>query len=443
MNIIKKLYQLITEDDSAFNTKSNFTLPNKKNSQKNSNSENTTNNSHKIYSNIDVNLEYIKSKFNELLNSDVKIREFVLNVRSREFKAFLLFIDGMVDKNSINDFILRQKKKKNMSNQYDKNSVISEAIANNILVRKVKKFNIQDYIFNSLLPQNDVTQISNFDKVIEDTIKGNCILFIDTINVAFDIDVKKFDKRSIAEPSNEKSILGSKEAFVENLRTNTSILRRNLNNVNLIIENLSICKEDKVSCSVCYLKNVCNSSLVSEVKYRLNNLDINFLSSIGELQDLIKDDMNTTLPETQLTERVDKAISSILQGRIILIVNGYPYAMILPVTLFDFLSASEDVNMNNVFANMVKVIRGISFFITLLLPGLYIAVTTYHSELIPTELLFSIVASRSTIPFIVIVEIALMELSFEIIREAGIRVPSALGTTIRNSWCFNIRASCC
>ena len=153
--------------------------------------------------------------------------------------------------------------------------------------------------------------------------------------------------------------------------------------------------------------------------------------------------MNTTLPETQLTERVDKAISSILQGRIILIVNGYPYAMILPVTLFDFLSASEDVNMNNVFANMVKVIRGISFFITLLLPGLYIAVTTYHSELIPTELLFSIVASRSTIPFIVIVEIALMELSFEIIREAGIRVPSALGTTIRNSWCFNIRASCC
>ena len=93
---------------------------------------------------------------------------------------------------------------KNMSNQYDKNSVISEAIANNILVRKVKKFNIQDYIFNSLLPQNDVTQISNFDKVIEDTIKGNCILFIDTINVAFDIDVKKFDKRSIAEPSNEK-----------------------------------------------------------------------------------------------------------------------------------------------------------------------------------------------------------------------------------------------
>lgn len=384
----------------------------------------------KVYPNIDVNLEYINSRFNSLINSDIKIREFIINVKTRQFKSFIVYIDGMCDSNSINDFILSPLMLRNRANQYDGPQIVSEAVANNITVRKLKKFNIVDYIYNSLLPQNDVEKVDSFDKISEEISSGNCILFIDTINFAFDISVKKFEKRSISTPQNEPVVMGSQEAFVEDLRTNTSIIRRNLCNENLIIENLSVGESDKNKCAVCYLKNIANSDLVAEVKYRINNLKVDYLISVGELRELLKDDINTTLPEIGATERADKAVSNLLQGRVVVIFNGCPYVLIMPVTIFDFFSSPEDMNIHHTFANLLKIIRGISFIITLLLPGLYIAVTTYHGELIPTELLFSIVASRANVPFMVILEIILMEISFEIIREAGLRVPSPLGATV-------------
>ena len=383
-----------------------------------------------IYPSLDVNLDYIKSRYNVLINSDIKIREFILNAKGKQFKAFIIYIDGLVDTTSINDFILNPLMIKNFSNQNTEPQIISEAITTNISVRKVKRFNITDYIYECLLPQNSVKKISSFDEIVQNVNSGNCALFVDTINFAFDIDIKKFAQRSISEPKNEPSVRGSQEAFVENLRTNTSMIRRNINNENLIIENITIGKTNKNNCAVCYIKDIANSSLVSETKYRLNNLNVDYVLSSSELIQLIKDDPETTLPEILTTERADKACSSLLQGRVILIYNGSPYALILPVTLFDFITSQEDMNLNYHFANLLKIIRGIAFFITLLLPGLYLAVTIYHRELLPTELLYSIVASRVNVPFPILVEILIMELSFELIREAGLRVPSPLGSTV-------------
>ena len=383
-----------------------------------------------IYPSLDVNLDYIKSRYNVLINSDIKIREFMLNAKGKQFKAFIIYIDGLVDTTSINDFILNPLMLKNFSNQNNDPQIVSEAIATNISVRKVKRFNITDYIYECLLPQNSVKKISSFDEIVQNVNSGNCALFVDTINFAFDIDIKKFAQRSISEPKNEPSVRGSQEAFVENLRTNTSMIRRNINNENLIIENITIGKTNKNNCAVCYIKDIANSSLVSETKYRLNNLNVDYVLSSSELIQLIKDDPETTLPEILTTERADKACSSLLQGRVILIYNGSPYALILPVTLFDFITSQEDMNLNYHFANLLKIIRGIAFFITLLLPGLYLAVTIYHRELLPTELLYSIVASRVNVPFPILVEILIMELSFELIREAGLRVPSPLGSTV-------------
>ena len=383
-----------------------------------------------IYPSADVNLDYIKSRYNVLINSDIKIREFILNARGKQFKAFIIYIDGLVDTSSINDFILNPLMIKSYSNQNDDPQVVSEAITNNISVRKVKRFNITDYIYECLLPQNSVKKVSNFDELVQNINSGNCALFVDTINFAFDIDIKKFAQRSISEPKNEPSVRGSQEAFVENLRTNTSLIRKNINNENLIIENITIGKTNKNNCAVCYIKDIANSSLVSEAKYRLNNLDVDYVLSSSELIQLICDDPETTLPEILTTERADKACSYLLQGRVVLIYNGSPYALILPVTLFDFFTSQEDINLNYHFANLLKVLRGIAFFITLLLPGLYLAITIYHRELLPTELLYSIVASRVNVPFPIVVEILMMELSFELIREAGLRVPSPLGSTV-------------
>ena len=383
-----------------------------------------------IYPSVDVNLEYIKARYNVLINSDIKIREFILNAKGKQFKAFLIYIDGLVDTSSINDFILNPLMLKSFSNQNNDPQIVSEAIANNISVRKVKRFNITDYIYECLLPQNSVKKVSSFDELVQNVNSGNCALFVDTINFAFDIDIKKFAQRSISEPKNEPSVRGSQEAFVENLRTNTSLIRKNINNENLIIENITLGKTNKNNCAVCYIKDIANSSLVSEAKYRLNNLDVDYILSSSELIQLISDDPETTLPEILTTERADKACSSLLQGRVILIYNGSPYALILPVTLFDFFTSQEDINLNYHFSNLLKILRAIAFFITLLLPGLYLAITIYHRELIPTELLYSIVASRVNVPFPIVVEILIMELSFELIREAGLRVPSPLGSTV-------------
>ena len=383
-----------------------------------------------IYPSVDVNLDYIKSRYNVLINSDIKLREFILNARGKQFKAFIIYIDGLVDTSSINDFILNPLMIKSYSNQNNEPQVVSEAIANNISVRKIKRFNITDYIYECLLPQNSVKKVSSFDELVQNINSGNCALFVDTINFAFDIDIKKFAQRSISEPKNEPSVRGSQEAFVENLRTNTSLIRKNINNENLIIENITIGKTNKNNCAVCYIKDIANSSLVSEAKYRLNNLDVDYVLSSSELIQLICDDPETTLPEILTTERADKACSSLLQGRVVIIYNGSPYALILPVTLFDFFTSQEDINLNYHFSNLLKVLRAIAFFITLLLPGLYLAITIYHRELLPTELLYSIVASRVNVPFPIVVEILIMELSFELIREAGLRVPSPLGSTV-------------
>ena len=190
-------------------------------------------------------------------------------------------------------------------------------------------------------------------------------------------------------------------------------------------------------------KNITNNDLVAEVKYRLNNLKIDSLLSSGELEQLIVEDSGTTVPLIMSTERPDKASKNLYEGKVIVLVNGNPYALIMPTTYIDFIASPEDTNLKPHFANFLKTIRGISIFITLLLPAVWIAIINFHQELIPTELLFSIIASRENVPFPIIFELLLMEFSFELIREAGLRVPSPIGPTIRNCWSSCFRSSCC
>lgn len=256
------------------------------------------------------------------------------------------------------------------------------------------------------------------------------MLFIDTIAFAFDIELKGFKQRGIEKPSNEIVVKGPHESFVENIRVNTSMLRRIVNNESLTIENIEVGKITRTKCALCYLKNITNPDLIAEVKYRINNLKIDSLLSSGQLEQLVSETNRLSVPETLSTERPDKAISYLLNGRVVVIVNGSPYAIVMPVTFVDFLSSPDDKNLKPVFANFIKIIRIIALFITLLLPGLYIAMTSFHQEILPTELLFSILASRDNVPFPVIVEIILLEISFELIREAGLRVPSPIGPTI-------------
>ena len=386
----------------------------------------------KLFPSVTVNSDYLKSKYNLLINSDIIFRDFILNARGKQYNALLIFIDGMINTEIMNKFILEPLMLRNKTNLYDgsQNKVISEAVANNITVRKVKKFNLPNYISSCLVPQNAIKQVSNFEDIISGINSGNCALLVDTLDLAFDIEVKGFNQRGIEKPSNEIVIKGPHESFVENIRTNTSLIRRFVNNENLVIENINVGNITKTKCGVCYVANLANEDLIAEVKFRLNNLDVDSILSAGQLEQLISDTSSLNTPQLISTERPDKAASYLLDGRVIILVNGSPYAIITPGILSDFLSSPDDKNQKALFSNFTKFIRLIAAFITLLLPGLYIAVTSFHQEILPTELLFSILASRANVPFPIIFELLVLEISFELIREAGLRVPSPIGPTI-------------
>ena len=396
------------------------------------NSKKTPEKQQDVFPNISENLKYVKIKYNTLINSDIIVREFILNARDKQYKSFLLYIDGMVDSQILNDFVLEPLMLRNRNNLFNdaQNRVISKSDTNNVTIKKVKKFNLADYIENCLIPQNSLKQQNSFDDIFAGINSGNCALFVDTLSVGFDIDVKGFKQRSISQPENEIVIKGPHEAFVENLRTNTSLLRRFTNNENLTIENIKVGKITKTNCAVCYIQNITNDDLVAEAKYRLNNLEIDSLLSAGELEQLLTDNNVLEIPKILVSERPDNAVKALLQGRVVIIVNGSPYALILPAVLIDFLSSPEDTNLKTKFGNFLKIIRIISAFFALLLPGLYIAITNFHREIIPTELLYSILSSMQSVPFPIILEVLIMEISFEIIREAGLRVPSPIGPTL-------------
>ena len=398
----------------------------------------------KVYSSLQKNLEFAQSKYNSLINSDIIIRHFSIICKNKQYKAFLLYIDGMTDSVIVNQFVLHPLMLRNKNNTFDDstNTPNTQNIQKSQNTKKVQNAQnnkndtqknyevLSDYIYERLIPNNNISIQKQFDKIISDINSGNCALFVDTLNVVFDIDAKGFKQRSIDRPQIENVIKGPQEAFVENIRTNTSLLRRLTNNENLVIENVEVGEISKTKCALCYMQNIANGDLIAEAKYRLNNLSIDTLVSSGELEQLIQDGSSFGIPQVLSTERPDKCVKAVMQGRAVILVNGNPYALIIPSVMTDFLASPEDSNLNPLFANFLKFIRLLAFIITLLLPGMYIAVTNFHQELFPTELLFSILVARENVPFPIIFELLLMEISFELIREGGLRTPSAIGSTL-------------
>lgn len=277
----------------------------------------------KISSSIDENLDYIKARYNSLINSDVDIREFYIMALDKRYKAFLIYIDGMANADSINNFILKPLMLRNRTNTQKKSN-------QKLFINKENLFNLEDHISNCLLPQNKVTTINEFSDVVSDVNVGNCILFVDTLANAYSVDVKGFKQRSISSPQNEIIIRGSQEAFVEALRTNTSILRRLANNENLIIEDTEVGQISNTKVAICYMNNIASNDLIAEVQYRINNLEIDSLTSSGQLEQLIQDNSANLFPQIIATERPDKAINALFEGRVVVIVNGSPYVLIMP-----------------------------------------------------------------------------------------------------------------
>lgn len=388
-----------------------------------------------IFETLNKNLDFLRYKYNALISNDIMIRQFNLLVQNIKYDAFIIYIDGMVDANAINNFVLKPLMLRSDSNTFEnkQKKITRVDTIDNIKIKQIKnelKKPLEDFILNNLIPQNSVKKTNSFSDVFTAINMGDCMLFVNSLAIAFDIDVKGFKQREINTPNNEVVIRGSQEGFVENIRTNTSILRRLINNENLVFESTRVGKLTKTQVTIGYIKNLANSDLVSEVSYRVNSLDIDYLVSSGQLEQLIQDSPNSIFPQIIATERPDKVTNFLLEGRVVILINGSPYALVVPGTFTDFLTSPEDLNLKSQYANLEKFVRFLATLLSMLLPGIYIAVTSYHQELIPTELLFTIAAAREAVPFPTFIDILLMEISFELIREAGLRVPSPLGATI-------------
>ena len=362
----------------------------------------------KISKNYDKNVDYIKKRFDYPHNNDVVMREIEL---AGSCRAVIVFYDGMCDGNSINDGIIKP---------------LLELPA---FTENGKPYNKEE-IMKKLLFHNQVTEVFDFDTIIDDINFGCCGVFVEGISVCFSADVKDWPHRSVEKPENEQSIYGPQEAFAEMLRGNSAQVRKILKTEKLICEKIVIGNVSKTRGVIMYLSDVANDELVSEIRRRLNGISIDYVISIEEVSMMIEENPLMITGHILATERPDRVARAISEGRVALILNGNPRALIMPTNAFELTHAASDAYLRVDFANMSRIIRLIATLISVLLPGLFLAITMFHEELLPTYLLYAISASRQNVPFPSVVELLMMDFSFEMIREAGVRMPGPIGSIL-------------
>jgi len=361
-----------------------------------------------IYSDIKANLKRIKEDFKIPQNADVIIRELKI---CGQIDAFLVFIDGLIDKKTLNEVVLRNLMSSTRGMDHEAVDLI-DALADNIInVGIVKKNNL-------------------FDKIENMITTGFCALFIDGYNKCLLLEMIAYAKRNIEKPENEKTIKGSKESFVEDIATNISMLRRLIKNKNLIIEYMQIGAENNIGCAIMYMNGIINPEIPKELKKRINKVKSEFILDNGMLEQRIEDNKWMIFPQTLNTERPDRAVSLLLEGKALVMLEGSPCVNAVPITFFNLYHTSEDNNMRWQYGTFISIIRLLGVFMAVFLPGFYIALVLYSQEMISSELLASIAGAREGVPFPTIVELLIMELAFELIREASSRVPGTIGETL-------------
>jgi spore germination protein KA len=361
-----------------------------------------------VSTNIDRNIAFIKKSFHSTANKDIMVREFKI---AGKYRAFIVYLLGMVDSKTISNFILRPLMENSIS--------IDDP------------FNCQlDLILNSIVETNQTKKVTESEDAISEILAGNTGIYVDGCDCYIFCDTKGYEKRSVEKPQSEGTVKGSHEAFNENLRTNITLIRRIIKNKDLVTEILPVGDKNNSECAVIYISGLVNPSIVEEVKRRINSIKTDFVLGGGMLEQYIEDSPWSILPTILSTERPDRATSHIIEGRVAIIVEGSPFALIVPITLFVLLHTSEDSFLRWQYGMLLRAIRAFAVFVSLFLPGLYVALTNYHQEMIPTSLLIAIAKSRENVPFPTIIEILFMESAFELIREAGIRIPGIIGYTV-------------
>jgi len=365
-----------------------------------------------VYNNIEENLNYIKERYSSSINGDFIIREFDIIINKTPVRAFIIFFDGLVDRTTVNLNILQPL-----------------MLLSNLDIKSDEK-DLVEYVKRHLLPQNQLIFTKKMQEVVDGVNFGGCGLFIDGVDIALVADVKGWEHRSVEKPTTELVLRGPQESFNEVLRSNTALIRKILKDENLICEDIIIGIRSKTPCSMLYIKDIVNNALVEEVRRRLKSIKIDYLMDSGELEQFIEDRPFLLTPQVSYTERPDMVAAALADGKVAIVVNGSPFVLLMPVTVPVLLHSNEDKYVRFPYANFFRFVRYLGITMSIFLPALYIAITNFHQEMIPTDLLLAIEASREKVPFPSLIEILLMEISFELLREAGVRIPGPIGPTL-------------
>lgn len=289
---------------------------------------------------------------------------------------------------------------------------------------------IMDTISEAAISSADFSEITDIDAAASAMMTGDCVVLASGSEKGAVLSSKGWPARGVSAPEIETTLQGPKDAFTETIRTNTALIRRRIRDKSLKVRQMQVGRRSKTDIALIYLDDVVRKSLLSEVLERIAGIDIDAVQDSGYIEQLIEDDKRTPFPQTQITERPDKAASAVLEGRIAIAVDNSPFMLLVPATFNIFFQSSEDYYQRPLIMSLLRVGRYISAFMSTTLPGLYIALTVYNPELLPTQLALKMAAARQSIAFPAVVEILIMELSFELLREAGIRLPGPYGGTL-------------
>lgn len=362
--------------------------------------------SRKVSANLRENEKYLRSRLENC--SDILIRPMRLGDKHK-VDCLMVYIEVAVSNMMLDDSALGK-----MINHF----------------WEISPEDIQEFVRHNSLGIADVKKLENLDESIDAMLAGNAVFFIDGYDKAMKISSKGYPSTGVMEAESEKVLRGSREGFSDSVKSNSALIRKRLRDIRLKVEEYKIGVRSHTLTQVLYMDDLVHEGLLEEVKERLEEFQIDGILDSGMLEQLTEDVWYSPFPQYQTTERPDRAVQEILKGKVVILCDNSPEALILPGNFSSFMESSEDWYHRFEMASFLRILRYLAVIMATVLPGLYLAVIRFHTQILPSALILSFAEAREGVPFSSVVELIFLELAFELIREAGVRVPGSLGNAI-------------
>lgn len=326
-------------------------------------------------------------------------------------KCCILYFDGMVNNEVLNE------------------NVIQPILSNN-LAEEINASNLLEELQYKVIASNNLKISDDVDKIISSVNEGETIFLLEGYDKAMIINSKGWKSRQISEPASATVVRGPREGFTESISVNLSLVRRKINNPDMKYKFKELGERTRTKICICYIEGLAFESIINELERRINEMKIDAILDSGYIQEYIRDEPFSPFETIGASERPDVIAAKLLEGRVALFVDGSPFVLTVPFVLAEATQSNEDYYNNYIFSTINRIFRTLSTIFAISIPAIFLALTTYHQEMLPTHLLLSIAASREGVPFPTVLSLIIMLLIFDILREAGTRLPSPIGETI-------------